>query len=69
MKRIRPGKAWLRFLGKLERAGFSASLSDGRMETAAAAAQRLPADADAIRQVSTLYTRYRYSPAPPASRH
>jgi hypothetical protein len=36
------------------------------METADAAAQQLPGEAGAIRRMSTLYTRYRYSPAPPA---
>ncbi|MEE4216869.1 MAG: DUF3488 and transglutaminase-like domain-containing protein [Xanthomonadales bacterium] len=59
-------KAWLKFLKRLERAGFNASLSHGPMETADAAAQQLPGEAGAIRRVSTLYTRYRYSPSPPA---
>ena len=58
-------KAWLAFLRRLEKAGVAASLSDGPMDLAAAAAVRLPAHRDQIGRVADLYTRCRYAPQPP----
>ena len=59
-------KVWLKFLKQLERAGFSASLSDGPMEMAEAASKQLPAHANAIHQVSSIYTQCRYAPVAPS---
>ena len=58
-------KAWLKFLKRLEEAGISASLSDGPLELAVAAGDRLPAHRAAIDTVADLYARCRYSPNPP----
>jgi hypothetical protein len=58
-------KAWLRFLRSLEKAGITASLSDGPLELAAEAGARLPDQRTAIEHIADLYTRCRYSPAPP----
>ena len=58
-------RAWLRFLERLRQAGYEASLSAGPMELAAAAAGRLPAEAQQIAEVSELYALCRYSGHPP----
>lgn len=58
-------RAWLKFLGRLEEAGVSSSLSNGPAELAAEASARLPSERGAIARVADLYTRCRYSPKPP----
>lgn len=58
-------RAWLKFLKRLERAGFAASLSDGPLELGLAASNRLPQHRQTIGKVSDLYTHCRYSPDPP----
>lgn len=58
-------RLWLKFLRRLESAGFAASLSDGPLELGLAASDRLPQHRQSIGTVSDLYTRCRYSPNPP----
>jgi transglutaminase-like putative cysteine protease len=58
-------KAWLKFLKSLEETGFSASLSDGPLELAAAASANLPRHRAVIGRIADLYARCRYSPDPP----
>jgi transglutaminase-like putative cysteine protease len=59
-------RAWLRFLGRLNEAGYSASLAKGPLELAADAAARLPAHREGIIAISELYARCRFSANPPA---
>jgi transglutaminase-like putative cysteine protease len=58
-------RAWLRFLKRLERAGYPARASLGAMELSDAAAAALPGQASAIRHIGRLYTRCRFAPDPP----
>jgi hypothetical protein len=58
-------RAWQIFLKRLERAGFETLPSDGAIELAEAASIRLPADSASIRRIAQIYTRSRYSAAPP----
>jgi transglutaminase-like putative cysteine protease len=58
-------KLWLKFLRRLESAGFEPNPSSGALELAELASARLPDAASGIRKVAGLYTRCRYSPHPP----
>lgn len=58
-------KLWLKFLKRLESAGFEPNASSGAMELAELASARLPAVAPGIKRVASLYSRCRYSPDPP----
>ena len=58
-------KAWLRFLKRLEKAGFTSQPSSGAIELAGYAAAALPGSALSIHRIANLYTRCRYAPGPP----
>lgn len=58
-------KAWLRFLKRLEKAGFASQPSSGAIELAGNAAAALPGSALPIHRIANLYTRCRYAPGPP----
>jgi hypothetical protein len=58
-------RAWRKFLRRLKKAGFTSAPSQGAIETAAAAGQRLPAHTIAVRRIAELYTRCRYAPGTP----
>ena len=58
-------RTWLRFLKRLERAGYRARPAQGALELAEAAAAALPDRARDIRHIGQLYTRCRYGPEPP----
>jgi protein-glutamine gamma-glutamyltransferase len=58
-------RTWLRFLKRLERAGYRARASQGALELAEAAAAALPDRATDIRRIGRLYTQCRYAPEPP----
>jgi transglutaminase-like putative cysteine protease len=58
-------KAWLRFLKRLEKAGFTSQPSSGAIELAGNAAAALPGSALSIHRIANLYTRCRYAPGPP----
>lgn len=58
-------RAWRSFLRRLKKAGFHPAASKGAMELAADARVCLPASAEAINRIAGLYSRHRYSAAPP----
>ena len=58
-------KAWLKFIQRLDKAGFKAPPSMGPNELCARAALQLPGQAEQIAKITTLYSDYRYSPHPP----
>jgi transglutaminase-like putative cysteine protease len=58
-------RAWRKFLRRLRKAGFTSAPSRGAIETAAAVAQRLPAQTLAARRIAELYTRCRYASGTP----
>jgi transglutaminase-like putative cysteine protease len=58
-------QAWQKFLKRLEKAGFSALPSFGAFELAESASRQLPGHSESILHIADLYTRSRYSPAPP----
>lgn len=58
--------AWQTFLKRLKSAGYEAPASSGAIELAQAASLCLPDDSKHIHSIADLYTRYRYSPVPPA---
>ncbi len=71
LKAVDPGDkdpvrlAWQKFLQRLKKTGFHHQASDGAMELAFSAAQRLPANLAEIYRIANLYNRHRYSPQPP----
>ena len=58
-------RTWLRFLKRLERAGYRPRASQGALELAESAAGALPGQASDIRRIGRLYTQCRYSAEPP----
>jgi len=58
-------RTWLRFLKRLERAGYRARASQGALELAESAAGALPEQSSDIRRIGRLYTQCRYAPEPP----
>jgi protein-glutamine gamma-glutamyltransferase len=59
-------RAWLRFCGKLARAGLSRASTEGPLDFAGRVSQRLPAREAAVRAIAGLYVEQRYGPAPDA---
>jgi len=56
-------RAWLRFCGKLERAGLARSSAEGPLDYSARVSKRLPAREAAVRAITALYVEQRYGPA------
>jgi len=59
---------WLKFLKRLKAAGFEALPSSGPIELAQSAAIHLPGDSRSIHHIADMYSRSRYSCAPPSLR-
>jgi transglutaminase-like putative cysteine protease len=59
---------WLKFLKRLKAAGFETSPSSGPIELAHSAAIQLPRDSRSIHHIADMYSRSRYSSAPPPLR-
>ncbi len=59
---------WLKFLQRLKAVGFEALPSSGAIELAHSAALQLPWDSQSIHHIADLYSRSRYSSAPPPLR-
>ena len=59
---------WLKFLKRLKAAGFEALPSSGPIELAQSAAIHLPGDSRSIHHIADMYSRSRYSSAPPPLR-
>ena len=55
-------RLWLRFCGKLARAGLVRALAEGPLDYASRAAARLPQREAAVRAVTSLYVELRYGP-------
>jgi protein-glutamine gamma-glutamyltransferase len=55
-------RAWLRFCGKLRRAGLERAPSEGPLHYARRVAGRLPQRAESIRDIADLYVELRYGP-------
>ena len=67
--RIDPLRAvWLKFLKRLKAVGFEALPSSGPIELAQSAAIHLPGDSRSIHHIADMYSRSRYSSAPPPLR-
>ncbi len=56
-------RAWLRFCGKLARAGLSRASTEGPLDYAGRVSQRLPGKETAVRAITALYIEQRYGPA------
>jgi transglutaminase-like putative cysteine protease len=56
-------RAWLRFCGKLARAGLSRERTEGPLDYAGRVSQRLPGKEAAVRAIAALYVEQRYGPA------
>jgi transglutaminase-like putative cysteine protease len=56
-------RAWLRFCGKLARAGLSRERTEGPLDYAGRVSQRLPEKETAVRAITALYVEQRYGPA------
>ena len=59
---------WLKFLKRLKSAGFETLPSSGPIELARSAAIQLPRDSRSIHHIADMYSRSRYSSAPPPLR-
>jgi hypothetical protein len=59
---------WLKFLKRLKAVGFEALPSSGPIELAQSAAIHLPGDSRSIHHIADMYSRSRYSSAPPPLR-
>jgi hypothetical protein len=55
-------RAWLRFCGKLARAGLARSSVEGPLDYAGRIAGRIPARETAVRAIVSLYVDLRYGP-------
>ena len=56
-------RAWLRFCGKLARAGLSRERTEGPLDYAGRVSRRLPERETAVRAITALYVEQRYGPA------
>jgi len=56
-------RAWLRFCGKLARAGLSRERTEGPLDYAGRVSQRLPQKETAVRAITALYVEQRYGRA------
>jgi transglutaminase-like putative cysteine protease len=56
-------RAWLRFCGKLARAGLPRTSTEGPLDYAGRVSLRLPASEAAVRAIAALYVEQRYGPA------
>jgi hypothetical protein len=56
-------RAWLRFCGKLSRAGLARASTEGPLDYASRVSRRLPAREPAVRAITALYVEQRYGPA------
>jgi len=59
-------KLWMKFLNRLDKAGFKSRPSLGPVELGRAAALKIPESETGITRITDLYARIRYSPRPPA---
>jgi len=56
-------RAWLRFCGKLARAGIARAGTEGPLDYAGRVSQRFPGKEPAVRAITALYVEQRYGPA------
>src|SRR5882672_812115 len=56
-------RAWLRFCGKLARAGLARASTEGPLDYAGRVSRGLPASETAVRAITALYIQQRYGPA------
>jgi hypothetical protein len=56
-------RAWLRFCGKLARAGLLRASTEGPLDYAGRVSLRLPGKETAVRAITALYVEQRYGPA------
>jgi protein-glutamine gamma-glutamyltransferase len=56
-------RAWLRFCGKLARAGMERASSEGPLDYVGRVSRRFPQSEAAVRSIAALYVEQRYGPA------